>query len=91
MAADSQDSSELQKIYWRSRRGMLELDLLLVPFTQEVYAGLSPEDQSRYRQLLRCEDQDLFAWLLRREAAENWQPLIDRILAHNTVRCAKLD
>ncbi len=91
MAQDSRLSTELQKIYWRSRRGMLELDLLLVPFTLEVYAGLSAEDRSRYRQLLDSEDQDLFAWLMRRETAAGCQPIIDRILAHNTARTGQAD
>ncbi len=91
MAQDSRLSTELQKIYWRSRRGMLELDLLLAPFTLEAYAGLSAEDQSRYRQLLDCEDQDLFAWLMRRETAAGRQPIIDRILAHNSARSERAD
>ena len=91
MAQDSRLSTELQKIYWRSRRGMLELDLLLAPFTLEAYAGLSAEDQSRYRQLLDCEDQDLFAWLMRRETAADRQPIIDRILAHNSARSERAD
>ena len=29
---------ELNRLYWHSRRGMLELDVLLVPFVKEVYA-----------------------------------------------------
>ena len=91
MAEDSRLSGELQKIHWRSRRGMLELDLLLVPFTLEAYGGLSSGDQSRYRELLECEDQDLFAWLMRREPAAHWQPIIDGILAHNSARSEKAD
>lgn len=91
MALDSRIPGDLQKIYWRSRRGMLELDLLLVPFTLEAYAGLSPADQLRYRQLLEYEDQDLFAWLMRREPAANQQALIDSILAHNSARSEKAD
>ncbi|MXX07591.1 MAG: succinate dehydrogenase assembly factor 2 [Gammaproteobacteria bacterium] len=91
MALDSRIPGDLQKIYWRSRRGMLELDLLLVPFTLEAYADLSPADQLRYRQLLECEDQDLFAWLIRREPAANRQALIDSILAHNSARSEKAD
>lgn len=31
------DETELKRLYWHSRRGMLELDVLLVPFVQEVY------------------------------------------------------
>ena len=53
-----------QKIFWHSRRGMLELDLLLVPFAQEVFSDLPYQEQLLYEQLLDEEDQDLFAWLM---------------------------
>ena len=48
-----------QKIFWHSRRGMLELDLLLVPFAQEVFETLAPDQQQLYEELLQEEDQDL--------------------------------
>jgi antitoxin CptB len=50
-------------IWWRSRRGLLELDLLLLPFVEERYARLGPEQQAGYRKLIECEDQDIWAWL----------------------------
>ncbi|MFN3164294.1 MAG: succinate dehydrogenase assembly factor 2 [Pseudohongiellaceae bacterium] len=73
-----------QKIYWHSRRGMLELDLLLMPFAQEVFDTLSHDDQLLYSELLEQEDQDLWAWLLERsEPPEaHLKPMITRILAH---------
>lgn len=37
------------KIFWHSRRGMLELDLLLVPFAGEAYELLALEDKKLYR------------------------------------------
>jgi len=55
------------RLFWASRRGMLELDLVLLPFLENVYETLEPEDQQRYIRLLDEEDQDLFAWFLRRE------------------------
>ncbi len=55
---------ERNKLFWASRRGMLELDLILQPFVDRVYPSLSPEDQARYVRLLTCEDQDLFGWLM---------------------------
>jgi len=60
------ESPELNRLFWHSRRGMLELDLLLVPFVRETYPKLDTEDQARYRKLLTCEDQDLFAWFMQR-------------------------
>ena len=41
------EQSELNRLFWHSRRGMLELDVLLVPFVQEVYATLDAENQAR--------------------------------------------
>ena len=52
------------RIIWHSRRGMLELDVLLVPFAEEAYADLSDDDQQRYRDLLEREDPDLFTWFM---------------------------
>lgn len=61
------EQSELNRLFWQSRRGMLELDVLLVPFVKEVYPGLDEVNQARYRKLLACEDQDMFGWFMERE------------------------
>lgn len=65
------EQSELNRLFWQSRRGMLELDVLLVPFVKEVYPGLDEEDQHRYRKLLSCEDQDMFGWFMQRGEPED--------------------
>ncbi|MGL4316425.1 MAG: succinate dehydrogenase assembly factor 2 [Pseudomonas sp.] len=65
------DSTELNRLFWHSRRGMLELDVLLVPFVKEVYATLGAEDQARYRKLLECEDQDMFGWFMQRNEPQD--------------------
>lgn len=57
---------EVKRLYWHSRRGMLELDVLLVPFLQEVYPTLDDADKDRYRLLLESEDQDMFGWFMQR-------------------------
>ena len=61
------EQSELNRLFWQSRRGMLELDVLLVPFVREVYPDLDEVNQARYRKLLACEDQDMFGWFMERE------------------------
>jgi antitoxin CptB len=55
------------RLFWASRRGMLELDLILLPFIENVYSTLAEEDQRRYEALLACEDQDIYAWCMNRE------------------------
>ncbi|MBB5209981.1 succinate dehydrogenase assembly factor 2 [Microbulbifer hydrolyticus] len=59
------------RLFWASRRGMLELDLVLLPFLENVYETLSEDDKQRYITLLDEQDQDLFAWFLRREDPED--------------------
>lgn len=72
------------KVFWHSRRGMLELDLLLVPFATEVFESLSRPDQMLYIELLEEEDQDLFTWLMQRSEPSDprFEPIIQQILAH---------
>jgi succinate dehydrogenase flavin-adding protein (antitoxin of CptAB toxin-antitoxin module) len=43
---------ELNRLYWHSRRGMLELDVLLVPFVREAYSTLNEVDRNVYVRLL---------------------------------------
>ncbi len=68
---DTETDAEYKRLCWHSRRGMLELDLILEPFVRERYPGLPEADQARYRRLLACEDQDLFAWFLGRVVPED--------------------
>ncbi|MCL6270183.1 succinate dehydrogenase assembly factor 2 [Sansalvadorimonas sp. 2012CJ34-2] len=62
---------ELNRLFWHSRRGMLELDVLLVPFSREVYPALSQAEQKSYQELLACEDADLFVWFMEKEVPDD--------------------
>jgi antitoxin CptB len=61
-----EESREFNRVRWHSRRGMLELDLVLEPFVEKCYPGLSERQQRLYRRLLDSEDQDLYSWFLGR-------------------------
>lgn len=69
---------ELNRLYWHSRRGMLELDVLLVPFVKEVYPSLNETDRAVYVRLLTCEDQDMFGWFMERN--ESPDPELQRMV-----------
>jgi len=58
---------EFNRVLWHSRRGMLELDLVLEPFVKDCYADLDVEQQDCYRALLTCQDQELFDWFLKKK------------------------
>lgn len=58
---------ETNRLFWSSRRGMLELDLILLPFLEHVYPSLEQLDKESYWKLLESEDQDLYAWFMNRD------------------------
>lgn len=62
---------DYNRLCWGSRRGMLELDLILMPFVENVYPTLEKEEQVLYQRLLECEDQDMFSWFLHRQEPED--------------------
>ncbi len=62
---------EYNRLVWASRRGMLELDLVLQPFLENHYSNLSEANQDRFCRLLEEEDQDLFVWFMRRQDPED--------------------
>ena len=66
------------RLVWASRRGMLELDLILSPFVENVYDSLTEDDQLRFEVLLECEDQTLFMWFMQR--GQPADPNMQRIL-----------
>lgn len=76
---------DLKRLYWHSRRGMLELDLLLIPFAETALSRLDRQQLEDYRNLLGEEDQDLFLWLTQRQSAPTpeLQRSIDLVLQHS--------
>lgn len=62
---------QLARLKWQCRRGMLELDLLLLPFVEEQYSLLPPDEQTAFTELLTYPDQEIYAWLTERETPED--------------------
>ena len=59
------------RLRWACRRGMLELDVLFMPFVEEAYDDLSIENKAIFERLLECQDPELFAWFMGHEACED--------------------
>ena len=74
----ARDDAEIRRARWRSRRGMLELDLLLARFAEHRYGGLSEADQDAYLELLRLDDWVIWDWL---QEARTAPPHLARIVA----------
>jgi len=62
---------QLNRLRWRSRRGMLELDLLLQPFFDDIFRDLPEETQQAFEKLLEEDDPDLLMWFSRRGEPED--------------------
>ena len=52
------------EIYWRCRRGMLELDLFLIPYFESKFAQLNVSLQNSFINLLDLPDPDLLNLLM---------------------------
>jgi antitoxin CptB len=78
--------ADVKRLYWRSRRGLLELELLLVPFVRECYADLPRDAQCSYARLLEFEDLDIYDWIQNRSQPddESLVSIIALIRAHNS-------
>jgi antitoxin CptB len=73
---------ELNRMRWRSRRGMLELDLLLQPFFDEVFRDLPYENQLTFVKLLEQDDPDLLMWFSNKAVPDDQEmaDLVEMIL-----------
>lgn len=61
--------TELKKIRWQCRRGLLELDLILERFNQHHLDGLDPGQLQCLQELLAFSDNDLLDLVRGRGAA----------------------
>ena len=55
--------STLNRLRWQCRRGMLELDLLLLQFLEQDYAALEPSAQRAFESLLEAGDEELWGMI----------------------------
>ena len=71
------------ELKWACRRGMLELDLILGAYADTAYADATPEHRAAFLELLHCQDQSLFNWLVKREPAPSqFVSIIHALWAH---------
>ncbi len=58
--------SDLARLRWKCRRGLLELDLLFRDFLDYGYAQLDAEQSARFDALLDYPDAVLLEWMMGR-------------------------
>jgi antitoxin CptB len=84
---DAQHAAVCGRLRWRSRRGMLELDLALLPFVQRRLDVLSPAEQALYGRLLEHDDWDIYDWIQGRSAPpdDDLAAIVAAVRAANTI------
>ena len=70
--------TEAARLRWRCRRGMRELDALLIRFMEDAYETLPPDEKRRFSTLLELPDPELHAYLVGRH--EPSDPAVERLL-----------
>ena len=73
----------LERIRWRSRRGLLELDIVLGRFIDEHYAKLNEAERQAFEALLDMPDNPLWDMIAGRQEATHTeqQALLEKIRA----------
>lgn len=55
-----------RRLYWQCRRGMRELDAMLIAFLKLAYETLDDEKRKEFEMLLSMDDTELLEVLMRR-------------------------
>ena len=71
-----------KKILWQCRRGLWELDAILVPFVEHSFNDLNEEEIGKFRKFLSYEDIEMFDILVNKKGYEDQEleSIIERIL-----------
>jgi antitoxin CptB len=74
--------AEFDRIRWRCRRGLLELDLVLERFLAQRFDRLDAAERDLFDELLDAPDNDLLDMALgRTEPAPRYQVVVDMLRA----------
>jgi antitoxin CptB len=63
-------AAHLSRLRWHCRRGMRELDVLLMKYFEQVYPGATPQMQQAFEALLELQDPVILAYLTGKAAPE---------------------
>jgi len=79
--------TEFEHLRWGCRRGMLELDVLLIPFFDNHFNQLTNNQKHLFAKLLTFQDPELFAWFIGSESPKDpaFSELIQIIKNHVNV------
>ncbi len=73
------------RVKWACRRGMLELDVILMPFFDMCFDELNDQEKNEFVDLLACDDPDLFAWFMGYQECQQptLKAMVEKIVSYN--------
>jgi len=76
------EPSLINKLRWRCRRGMRELDVMLVNFLEREDTISSDESINTFQLFLDSSDMDLYSWLTRRSIPQDirFKKIVEKML-----------
>jgi antitoxin CptB len=64
MSDITQQQQQQKQLAWQCRRGMLELDVVLIPFLEKYFIDLNESQRELFKTFLGESDPDLYSWLM---------------------------
>ena len=64
-------NQKINRILWKCRRGMREIDLLLREFSQNKLNELNKSDIDIFNEILNYDDQRLYDFIFKKEPLDN--------------------
>ncbi len=70
-----------KKILWQCRRGLWELDAILIPFVEKYFTKMDKKEIDDFRKLLNYEDIEIFDILVNKKPFEdkNLEKIVEMI------------
>lgn len=56
--------SQRSRLIWRCRRGIREMDILMLDYLESRYDNATPEEQLIFEELLEEADLDILSWIM---------------------------
>jgi antitoxin CptB len=78
---------QINRLRWRCRRGMRELDQLLSWYLEERYPRVDDINKAAFRDLLEQQDPELWSWLSGRDKPHDphWKGIVDEIRSRTSI------
>lgn len=75
------DDRRVERLKWRSRRGLLELDLIFTRFWNKYESAVGEQEMQALDRLLQMPDNDILDMIMQRQACDNAQikPLVQML------------